>query len=268
MAKQYFGEKALRALTRLVQTALGTKVDNASIVNDLTSVDATKVLSAAQGKALKDAMDTQKTELQNAIDAVGGAEGLDKKLDADKVGVADGVAPLDSNGLVGSQYLPSYVDDVIEGYYDADTNKFYEEEAKTTELKSETGKIYIDLPTNISYRYGGSTFVPITSSDLVEINETDVENIWNAGMTPPAPTEYTITLAATENGTVSTTPADKAAADTEVTVVPAPAEGYEVATVVVTDEDSGNVDVSAENKFTMPAKNVTVTVTFSAVSEG
>ena len=152
MAKQYFGEKALRSLIRLMKSALGTKVDTASIVDDLTSQDAAKVLSAKQGKALSDALAAQKEELEGKINAVGGAEGLDKKLDADKVGVANGVAPLGADGLVSSEYLPSYVDDVVEGYYDADTNKFYEDAEKTTEITAETGKIYVDLDTNLSYR--------------------------------------------------------------------------------------------------------------------
>jgi hypothetical protein len=39
------------------------------------------------------------------------------------IGVANGLATLDSNGKVPSSQLPSYVDDVIEGYYH--DNKFY-----------------------------------------------------------------------------------------------------------------------------------------------
>lgn len=258
MAKQYFGEKALRSLIRLVKAGLGTKVDTAAIVDDLTSVDATKVLSAKQGKALSDAMATQKTELENQIAAISGAEGLDKKLDADLVGVANGVAPLGADGLVSSAYLPSYVDDVIEGYYDADTNKFYEEAAKTTEITGETGKIYVDLETNLSYRWSGSTYVLITSADHVEITEAEVEAMWNA-----APT-YNVTVAAAENGTVTVTPTS-AAAGTEVTIAAEPSEGYEVGTVTVTGADDAAVEVT-DNKFTMPAGNVTVTVTFTAVA--
>lgn len=258
MAKQYFGEKALRSLIRLVKAGLGTKVDTTAIVDDLTSVDATKVLSAKQGKALSDAMATQKTELENQIAAISGAEGLDKKLDADKVGVANGVAPLGADGLVSSAYLPSYVDDVIEGYYDADTNKFYEEAAKTTEITGETGKIYVDLETNLSYRWSGSTYVLITSADHVEITEAEVEAMWNA-----APT-YNVTVAAAENGTVTVTPTS-AAAGTEVTITAEPSEGYEVGTVTVTGADDVAVEVT-DNKFTMPAGNVTVTVTFTEVA--
>ena len=63
------------------------------------------------------------------------------------------VAELDENGHVLSSQLPSYVDDVLE--YDS-FNEFPQE--------GETGKIYIDLTTNESYRWSGSIYVMIASS--------------------------------------------------------------------------------------------------------
>ena len=73
---------------------------------------------------------------------------------------------------------------------------------------------------------------------------------------------YTITKAAAENGTVTTSPASSCAAGTEVTITATPAEGYEVDTVSVM---AGSTAVTvSEGKFTMPAANVTVTVTFKA----
>lgn len=73
---------------------------------------------------------------------------------------------------------------------------------------------------------------------------------------------YTITKEAVENGTVTTSPASSCAADTEVTITATPAEDYEVDTVSVM---AGSTAVTvSEGKFTMPAANVTVTVTFKA----
>lgn len=73
---------------------------------------------------------------------------------------------------------------------------------------------------------------------------------------------YTITKAAAENGTVTTSPASSCAAGTEVTITATPADGYEVDTVSVM---AGSTAVTvSEGKFTMPAANVTVTVTFKA----
>lgn len=71
-------------------------------------------------------------------------------------------APLDSNGKVSSAYLPSYVDDVIEGYYYS--SKFYSDSAHTTAYTGESGKIYTDLSTNKTYRWGGSAYVEISAS--------------------------------------------------------------------------------------------------------
>jgi hypothetical protein len=72
-----------------------------------------------------------------------------------------GVPTIDANGKILETYLPSYVDDVVEGYYY--DGKFYTSSAHTTEITAETGKIYVDIPSNVTYRYGGTTYVPITN---------------------------------------------------------------------------------------------------------
>ena len=71
-------------------------------------------------------------------------------------------ATLDSSGHVPSSQLPSYVDDVIEGYYS--NGKFYSDSAKTKEIAGEGGKIYTDLTTNKTYRWGGTAWVEISKS--------------------------------------------------------------------------------------------------------
>ena len=80
------------------------------------------------------------------------------------IGIADGIAELDSTGKVPSAQLPSFVDDVIEGYYNTVDGKFYEEDTYTTEIPGESGKIYVDLTTNKTYRWGGSAFAEISES--------------------------------------------------------------------------------------------------------
>ena len=90
------------------------------------------------------------------------------KLDKSEKGAVNGLAELDSSGKVPTSQLPSYVDDVIEGYFYND--KFYKESAYTTEVIGETGKIYVDLSTNKTYRWSGSTFVII--SETLALGET------------------------------------------------------------------------------------------------
>lgn len=84
------------------------------------------------------------------------------KLDSSLKGANNGLAELDSNGKVPSSQLPSYVDDIIEGYLY--NGKFYKEAAHTTEITGETGKIYVDLSTEKTYRYSGSAYVEISES--------------------------------------------------------------------------------------------------------
>ena len=77
-------------------------------------------------------------------------------------GQKNGLATLDSNGKVPSSQLPSYVDDVIEGYYY--NSKFYKESSYTTEIDGESGKIYTDLGNNKTYRWSGTTYTEISAS--------------------------------------------------------------------------------------------------------
>lgn len=79
-------------------------------------------------------------------------------------GSANGVATLDGNGKVPSSQLPSYVDDVVEGYYY--NGQFYTDSAHTQLITPETGKIYVDLDTNKTYRWGGTTYVEISQSTI------------------------------------------------------------------------------------------------------
>lgn len=83
-------------------------------------------------------------------------------LKASLKGKANGLAELDADGKVPSAQLPSYVDDVIEGYLY--NGKFYKESAHTTAISGEGGKIYVDLSTGVTYRWSGSTFVEISKS--------------------------------------------------------------------------------------------------------
>ena len=119
------------------------------------------------------------------------------------------VATLDSNGKVPQSQLPSYVDDVIEGYlyyklltsqpaswdptkyfklvggkyvrgtageaWAADTwyeQGFYSDSAHTTKITPEAGKIYVDIPSNKTYRYGGSSSGYIEISESLALGET------------------------------------------------------------------------------------------------
>lgn len=168
MAKKYVSLNSLIYLVQLLKTDFGTKVSYDDVINALDSIETTKPLSAAQGKALLDKIEEISTKgtAHNAANLGG--------LPAAKY------VHTEDDGKIDSSVLPSYVDDVIEGYYH--NGNFYEDEAHDKQIKAETGKIYVDL-TNpaepISYRYSGSVFTQIVSSDMVEITNDEINNIWS-----------------------------------------------------------------------------------------
>ena len=103
--------------------------------------------------------------------------------------------------MVKSSVLPSYVDDVIEGYYY--NGAFYSDSSHTTAITGETGKIYVDLPTNTTYRWTGTAYVSISNPiDIATQSEAETGTDNTKMMTPlrvkqsvlynaPAPTAIT-----------------------------------------------------------------------------
>lgn len=85
-------------------------------------------------------------------------------------GAKNGVASLDENGKVPAAQLPSYVDDVLEGYVADDLSAFYKDSGKTSAYTPETGKIYVNLNNNKTYRYSGSKYAVI--SETLALGET------------------------------------------------------------------------------------------------
>lgn len=84
---------------------------------------------------------------------------LDGKIDESREGQPNGIATLDGSGKIPSTQLPSYVDDVLEF---ADFASF--------PATGETGKIYVALDTNITYRWSGSSYIQITSGAVASVN--------------------------------------------------------------------------------------------------
>lgn len=122
----------------------------------------------------KDADTALDTKLQNNIDT------LEAKHDAFVAtkGQADGFAPLDGNGLVPANHLPSYVDDVIEVYatYEVSSTggltnvQLYTDATHQTPVTGESGKIYINVVNGeppYQFRWSGTKFVDSNTSSLI-----------------------------------------------------------------------------------------------------
>lgn len=88
------------------------------------------------------------------------------------VGVANGIASLDSEGKVPSSQLPSYVDDVVDAYIVSGSTPLSAGWLSLTDggsaLTPATGIIYVILSSgeyqNKTYRWSGSTYVEISSA--------------------------------------------------------------------------------------------------------
>lgn len=162
---------------KAADTALDTKFTKA--VNDEATArtSADTALGARIDKEIADrtAADTAlDTKLQNNIKT------LEAKHDAFVAtkGKADGFAPLDGNGLVPANHLPSYVDDVLEVYatYDVSptgglTNvQLYTDAGHQTPVVGESGKIYINVADGeppYQFRWSGTKFVDSNTSSLI-----------------------------------------------------------------------------------------------------
>lgn len=96
----------------------------------------------------------------------------DAQVKRSEMGQAGGVATLDGAGKVPTSQLPSYVDDVIEGYYNG--GKFYTTKetngSYSGEITGESGKIYVNLNDSKTYRWSGTAYVVI--SETLALGET------------------------------------------------------------------------------------------------
>jgi len=141
-----------------VTTALGYTPPETNTTYDAMSETEAKTGTATTAKLISaevlDAAIENKGYLTTHQDISG-------KLNSSLKGAANGVAELDENGKVPSSQLPSYVDDVVEGYYYE--GSFYQNTQHTTGYIPEDGKIYVDLDTNKSYRWSGTAYVVIAS---------------------------------------------------------------------------------------------------------
>lgn len=185
--------EVLEALLTKLKGIFDTKVDKVAgkglSTNDYTATEKEKLAGIAEGanKTTVDAAlsSTSTNPVQNKVinTALTGKVPTSRKVNnkalsaditlsaadvsaipASQKGAASGVAELDEAGKVPAAQLPSYVDDVIEGYLSG--GKFYKESAHTTQITGEAGKIYVDLATNKTYRWSGSAFVEISSGGV------------------------------------------------------------------------------------------------------
>ena len=169
---------------------------------------------------------------------------LNEKLNITLKGSANGLAELDSTGKVPSVQLPSFVDDVIEGYLYS--GKLYKESAHINQITGETGKIYVDLHTEKTYRWSGTAFVVI--SDTITLGETSTtayrgdrgKVAYDHSQTAHARTDATKVEKSSTNGNIKIN-------GTETNVYIHPGSGTNPHGTTKNDVGLGNVDNTADS---------------------
>ena len=151
--------------TKLDGVATGAQantIETIKVNSSALTPDTSKAIDIKVPTVLSDLADdigfVDKSNFENEMGNV--REEIALKLDASLKGTANGVAELDANGKVLTSQLPSFVDDVIEA-----------ENFAVLPNEGETGKIYVTLDDNKTYRWSGSAYVEISAS--LALGETD-----------------------------------------------------------------------------------------------
>ena len=182
---------AIEALKEASEASLAQEIEDRKAADQALDTKLTQAIKdEADSRAEYDnnLMGTINTEIQDRKDADTELESklqtninkLEKKHDdfvATK-GQANGLASLDGNGLVPSSQLPSYVDDVIEGYATYDVSetgklsniKLYSDPDHANPIIGESGKIYLNITPDeppYQFRWSGTQFVDSNTSSLI-----------------------------------------------------------------------------------------------------
>jgi hypothetical protein len=139
------------------QDAIGTILTDTSTVaftyNDpANTITADVILSGIDHGGISGLSDDDHTQYYNQTRGDARYQQLSEK------GQPNGYASLDSGGKVPSSQLPSFVDDVVEF---ANLASF--------PVTGETGKIYVALDNNKTYRWSGSAYIEISPSEVTSV---------------------------------------------------------------------------------------------------
>lgn len=139
----------LSTLWGKIKTKFDTKADTSATVSniayDSTNTKLTKTINGTTTDIVTAATLKGAMSLNNVTN--------DAQVKRSEMGTASGVATLDANGIVPTAQLPSYVNDVLE--YSAKSS---------FPATGETGKIYVDTSTNLTWRWSGTTYTEISPS--------------------------------------------------------------------------------------------------------
>lgn len=127
------------------------------------------------------------TTSENAVQNKVVTNALNGKISSSEKGSASGVCPLNASGMVDTSYLPSFVDDVIEGYPVTGATPlsagWLSKTSGGSALTPETDKIYIlmadsgSYSANSTFRWSGSTYVLLGDGNISAITNAEIDTI-------------------------------------------------------------------------------------------
>lgn len=139
-------------------SALEIPVINVDVKGRITTLSTANIPTATTGVAgltrLSAAINSTATNMAATPSAVKKAYDLaNAAIPASRIGIAGGIAPLDEHGLLSAEFLPSFVDDVME-YADYDS----------LPATGERGKIYVTVDNDRIFRWSGTGYIWINQS--------------------------------------------------------------------------------------------------------
>ena len=159
-----------------------SNVDNTSDLNKPISTATQNALNTVKQEITND-LNTHKQNTQNPHNITKQQVGLsnvtnDAQVKRSEMGTANGIATLNEQGLIPSNQLPSYVDDVIDCYatYSKEEDgtlsniKLYSDAEHQNAITRESGKIYVDITGSDSayqFRWTGTQFTVVGAPTVI-----------------------------------------------------------------------------------------------------
>jgi len=173
--------KTINGTTTDVVTAAKIVTDGGGVTDVSGKVDKTTTVN---GHALSGNVTVSKSDV-----GLGNVTN-DAQIPLTQKGTANGVCPLDANTKIDAQYLPSYVDDVVEAYIRSGQTALSQSwlatgSATGTVITPQSGVIYVimngtdDYPTNSQYRWATNTYVKLNDGGVSELTTSEMDTATN-----------------------------------------------------------------------------------------
>lgn len=173
--------KTINGTTTDVITAAKIVTDGGGVTDVSGKVDKTTTVN---GHALSGNVTVSKSDV-----GLGNVTN-DAQIPLTQKGIANGVCPLDANTKIDAQYLPSYVDDVVEAYIRSGQTALSQSwlatgSATGTVITPQSGVIYVimngtdDYPTNSQYRWASNTYVKLNDGGVSELTTAEMDTATN-----------------------------------------------------------------------------------------